>query len=91
MKKRIHITVHGRVQGVFFRAYTEKKALSLGIKGTVQNKPNGTVFIDAEGEESAIASFTQWCWQGAPLSSVTNVEVTVVDELQSYSDFRITR
>ena len=91
MKKRIQITVSGRVQGVFFRAYTEKKAQSLGLKGFVMNQPDGSVFIDVQGDESVLTSFTEWCNQGSPLSSVTNVCVENDLPLDHFASFDIKR
>jgi acylphosphatase len=52
MKKHFNIRISGRVQGVFFRASTKAKAEELGISGFVQNEPDGSVYIEAEGEEA---------------------------------------
>ena len=46
MKKRVNIIVYGRVQGVWYRAYTRDKAIELGLKGWVRNNPDGTVEIE---------------------------------------------
>ena len=75
MKKRIHITVSGRVQGVFYRARTEEKALSLNLLGWVRNLSNGDVEIVAEGEESDLENLAAWCRQGPPSAVVTSVDV----------------
>lgn len=72
--KHINITVSGRVQGVWFRKHTQKKALSLGITGTVCNLPNGNVYIEAQGEAAAIDAFIAWCYVGSPLAAVKNVD-----------------
>jgi len=53
-KVRIHLSVRGRVQGVFFRENTYKKAKKLGITGWVRNFPDGQVEIVAEGEKEKI-------------------------------------
>jgi acylphosphatase len=50
--KRITITVSGLVQGVFFRYTTRNVARKLGLKGIVKNMPDGTVYIEAEGEDA---------------------------------------
>lgn len=91
MVKRIQITITGRVQGVFFRAYTERKANELGIVGIVKNQNNGTVFIDAQAEELSLEKLIEWCWQGSPLSSVTQVDIINIDALLSNEGFTITR
>ncbi len=88
---RKHITVTGRVQGVFFRAYTEKKANELGVVGYVMNQPDGAVFIDAQAEEAVVKLFVEWCHKGSPISSVDSVDVQDVNELSEISDFQIKR
>jgi len=50
MKKHVNITVKGRVQGVGFRYSAMEAAEELGIKGFVRNMPDGSVYIEAEGE-----------------------------------------
>ena len=58
------LTVKGRVQGVFFRASTRKKAQRLAINGFVKNTPAGNVEIIAAGEQLAMQEFIQWCHKG---------------------------
>ena len=53
-QKRIHLVVRGRVQGVFFRASTQREAKRLGLTGWVKNRPDGGVEIVAEGEEDQV-------------------------------------
>ena len=50
MKQALAITVKGRVQGVGFRFSTVREAEELGIKGFVENRMDGSVYIEAEGE-----------------------------------------
>jgi acylphosphatase len=52
--KRVHVIVEGRVQGVFFRAFTRDEAVRLGLSGWVRNRPNGSVEAVVEGEKSAV-------------------------------------
>jgi acylphosphatase len=90
--KSLHSTiiVHGRVQGVSFRAYTRDKANQLGIKGYVKNLANGTVKIEAEGIQSKIVQLIDWVKnKGSPASHVTDVEIDWEKELQGYQNFRI--
>ena len=70
-----HITVHGRVQGVWFRAGTKEKAEELGLTGWVMNRPNGTVEIHAQGEKSQLENFIAWCRQGTPAAKVTSLDI----------------
>jgi acylphosphatase len=69
----INITIKGRVQGVWFRKYTESKAKSLGITGFVKNLPDGSVFAEAEAERPVLDEFIAWCHVGSPLASVKEV------------------
>ena len=70
-----HITVDGRVQGVWFRAGTKEKAEELGLTGWVMNRPNGTVEIHAQGEKSQLENFIAWCRQGTPAAKVTSLDI----------------
>ncbi len=79
MRKRLNITVHGLVQGVAFRYYTVEKAQQLGLKGFVKNQPDGTVYIEAEGEDRVLRDFVAWCRQGPPHARVTQVLTTESD------------
>ena len=65
-RKNLIISVIGRVQGVFFRASTSEKAKALGITGFVKNQSDGSVLIDAEGEESKLKELEDWCLSGGP-------------------------
>ncbi|WP_020530170.1 acylphosphatase [Flexithrix dorotheae] len=84
----IGIKVEGKVQGVFYRATTQKKANALGIKGTVKNQEDGSVYIEAEGEETILNEFVEWCKKGPLLAKVASVQ-TEKKELQNYNSFEI--
>ncbi len=90
MKKSVHIRVHGIVQGVFFRKFTQVKAKELGINGTVRNAENGTVEIDAEALPEMLADFIRWCHRGPQNAVVNKVEVTD-SPLKNFTSFEITR
>jgi len=81
--KCLEIEIMGRVQGVWFRKYTKDCADRLGIVGNVQNKPDGSVLCQAQGEELSIKEFLEFCHKGSPLSSVTHVIVTQREPLSS--------
>jgi len=87
-KKRCHYIVKGRVQGVYFRAYTEKAAQDFCLVGWVRNLPDGTVEIEAEGDEIMVENFQKWLWQGSPSSNVRDVVYKDL-ELQNEQSFRI--
>ena len=72
-RKRVHFLVEGRVQGVFFRAYTKDKAAELQLNGWVRNLADGRVEACIEGEAFAVARMLEWLAQGSPHAIVTDV------------------
>ncbi len=88
MIEAVHIIVHGRVQGVWFRAGTKEKADELGLFGWVKNRPEGTVEIHAEGEKSQLDKFIAWCHKGTPAANVTSLELDP-GSLQNFTTFEI--
>nr|CCC89687.1 putative acylphosphatase [Trypanosoma congolense IL3000] len=82
---RCHAFVRGRVQGVFYRKYAHKTAEELGLRGWVQNLPDGRVEWVAEGTRENIDSFVKWCHGGSPKARVEGVDVTTVAEGIKYS------
>ena len=87
--KRVHLTVHGRVQGVFFRAHTFDKATGLGLKGIVRNLPDGTVEVVAEGANAAVDELVEWLQDGPTLATVTHLDVSYEPPADEFSSFRI--
>ena len=87
--KRLSLRVHGRVQGVFFRVSTQRKAMELGVCGTVRNEPDGTVAIEAEADERTLEKFVEWCRNGPSGARVDRVD-RVEREPAGYADFGIT-
>ncbi|MBA3648592.1 MAG: acylphosphatase [Chitinophagales bacterium] len=84
------IKVHGKVQGVFFRASARSQAEELGIKGTVKNEQDGSVFIEAEGDSESLRIFLEWCHKGPDRARVDKVEAEE-GPLQNFSEFKVTR
>jgi acylphosphatase len=74
-RRRIHVVVRGRVQGVFFRKATLETAVRLGLSGWVRNRSNGTVETEAEGPEDAVEAFVAFCRRGPELARVEEVLV----------------
>ena len=70
----MHVLVHGRVQGVFFRDYTRREAQRLGVSGWVRNLPTGSVEAEFEGGPEQVAAMLEWLSIGSPLSLVSSVE-----------------
>ena len=65
--------VHGKVQGVLFRASTRDVAVRLGLTGHARNLANGDVEVLAMGDAEAIATLADWLQQGPPLARVDAV------------------
>ncbi len=85
-----NIKVTGKVQGVWFRKYTMEKALALGLKGFVKNEPDGSVYIEAESHQSDILDlFTNWLYEGSPLSKVEKVIIDREMSCKNYQNFTI--
>ncbi len=74
--KTLQIKVIGKVQGVGFRYYTEKRAKQFEIKGFVQNKTDGSVIIEAEGKDSDVRALADWCEKGPSWSRVREVKIS---------------
>ena len=84
----VHLFVHGRVQGVFFRASTQKTAEGLGLTGWVKNCSDGSVEIHAEGDKEKLEELIAWCRQGPPSASVSDIDLDWVD-VEGFSSFDI--
>ncbi len=74
MKKHFNLKISGRVQGVFFRASTREKANEMGVQGFVRNEPDGSVYLEVEGEEDAVQQFINWCHEGPSAARVDKVD-----------------
>jgi acylphosphatase len=87
---RLRATVHGRVQGVNFRAFTADQALRLGLTGTVRNQPDGrTVLVEAEGARESLNRLIAALHQGPRFSRVERVEVEWLPPTGIWQDFRV--
>lgn len=73
--KRAHLWIEGRVQGVFYRAWTRDLANKIGLKGWVKNLPDGRVEAVFEGPEEKVQMAINQCWQGPPAARVTDIEI----------------
>ena len=89
--RRAHIEIHGRVQGVYYRASMVQEAEKLGIVGWVRNCQDGSVEAMAEGSRPAIESLLDWCRQGPPGARVDNIEVTWETAAGDFGRFGIKR
>jgi acylphosphatase len=87
--KRVRVRIHGRVQGVFFRAETRSRAESLGLAGWVRNAPDGSVEALFEGDPDRVDSMVEWCRRGPSGAHVKEVEVLEQEAGQAERGFRV--
>ena len=73
--KRIHVWIQGRVQGVFFRANTRRKAMDLNLKGWVKNLKDGGVEAVIEGKDSDVKKMLEFLQKGPLGARVTKFDI----------------
>ncbi len=88
-KVQLHAVVHGRVQGVSFRYYTTLRANESGIVGWVQNLPDGTVEVTAEGTRAQLDSFADFLRQGPLGARVVSVDMNWYSATGNFTNFVI--
>lgn len=86
---RAHAFVSGRVQGVFFRAATQRRARELGLVGWVRNTGDGRVEVLLEGEEGAVREALVFLRQGPPHARVDDVEVRCAEATGGFEGFHV--
>lgn len=74
--KALRLIIYGRVQGVFFRDWTIKVALNLGLNGWVRNRSDGTVEAMIVGDGCTLDKMVKECWVGPSKAKVENIELT---------------
>lgn len=89
-KQHLNITVHGRVQGVWFRASTQEVAQKLGVNGWVCNQSDGSVYLEVEAEPAILEQFKDWLREGPPNARVDKLDIEE-GPLQGVTGFRIAR
>jgi len=89
VKIRAHAFFEGLVQGVFFRANTQKCALSMGLTGWVRNRADGGVEAVFEGEEEAVRAAIEWCAAKQPHARVERRTVEFADATDEFGTFSI--
>lgn len=89
-KKRAHLIIKGRVQGVFFRLKTQQAAKRQGVNGWVQNLPDKTVEAILEGDAKAVEAVIKWCRKGPTLAKVDQVIIAWQNSMvEGLKEFRI--
>ena len=89
MAKQLHCIVRGRVQGVFFRASTQREAKREGLTGWVANRADGSVEIVVEGEDETLREFLGWVQRGPTGAQIDRVETRWRSFTGEFADFRI--
>jgi acylphosphatase len=74
-RRFVHITFHGRVQGVGFRAWIEREALARALDGWVRNREDGSVEAVLAGAASAVEAALDACRQGPPGAHVDQLDI----------------
>lgn len=88
MRRRLTLRIFGEVQGVGFRLRTLEVARALGLKGFVRNEPDGTVSIEACGEEERLGALIEWIRTRAP-GTVRDVWEAWKEGGEEFEDFEI--
>ncbi len=91
MIKQMHAIVHGKVQGVWYRAWTRDAARETGVTGWVRNPPDGTVETVAQGDEALLRTFEERLWDGPPLARVTAIDLTWSEPETTLHSFEVRR
>jgi len=86
----VHLLIHGKVQGVYYRASAKEAARQWQLTGWVRNTAAGKVEAMVTGTETNIQSFIRWCHQGPRHAHVTKVDVTNMPDT-IFNSFEITK
>ena len=86
--KHIEGNIRGKVQGVFFRDSTRDFAQSHGIKGIVRNEPDGSVYLEAEGNDEQLEALREWLGQGPSAADVDEIDLRE-GQVRNYEDFSV--
>ncbi len=87
--KRFRAVIHGRVQGVGFRFFTQREARRLNVKGFSKNLPDGTVEVVGEAEPKQAEEFVSLLYRGPLSSDVEKVDLVWEKPKKDFSFFSI--
>ncbi|GEP09435.1 acylphosphatase [Methylobacterium gnaphalii] len=79
--KSIHVVIRGRVQGVFYRKWTQERARHHGIAGWVRNRDDGAVEGIFSGPAEAVDALVAECRDGPPAARVESIDITVAESV----------
>ncbi len=86
---RAHVTIEGKVQGVWFRAWTQEQAAARGLAGWVRNRRDGTVEAVFDGPPSVVEEMIRACWNGPPAARVLAVRVDPIPSEPPFDGFEV--
>ena len=89
MVKTVNLKITGKVQNVFFRVNTQKKAVELDLTGWVKNDADGTVRVKAVGEKEKLQKLIKWCQEGPECARVDDVEIGWRSDTEKFNEFVI--
>jgi acylphosphatase len=79
-KHSVRVRIHGKVQGVWFRAWAVREATALGLSGWVRNRSDGTVEAVFAGDAAPVRAMVARCRVGPPTAEVARVEETLATD-----------
>jgi len=88
-KNRLHATIAGRVQGVYFRAFVVDQAESLGLQGWVRNRWDSSVEVTAEGTPQNLETLLQALREGPPTARVEDVDFEWLPYTGEFTGFQV--
>jgi acylphosphatase len=83
------IKVHGRVQGVGYRAFAHREAANLNLSGTVRNTADGGVEVVAQGEPETLQKFIAKLREGPRAAKVFDIDITEQSARSEYRSFEV--
>ena len=82
-EKTVHVIISGRVQGVWYRAWTKENATALGLSGFVRNRLDGTVEAVFSGPAKDVDDMLARCANGPPHADVSGIEILAPSQVAS--------
>lgn len=86
---RVHVRVHGRVQGVFFRATVSEEAQKRGVTGWVKNREDGAVEAEFQGDKEKVDALIEVCKEGSDHARVVDMELSEIDTVSDATGFEV--
>lgn len=86
---RLSVRINGRVQGVGYRYFVQRKANEKSLTGWVKNRADGTVEIEAVGAQQALEEFLSYVRVGPPAANVASADVNWFDDEPQYKGFDV--